>query len=116
MWARVVELMLGVWLLASPFIFGYGAEQTALWARALGFGTLVIVLSCLSYWEPTRQARIVTLAAGTLLAGIAYFSAVEPYSAALQNEFVVGVLLLMFAIVPNDASEPPRGWREYVQE
>jgi hypothetical protein len=28
----------------------------------------------------------------------------------MQNDIVVGLLLLMFAIVPNHATRPPRDW------
>jgi hypothetical protein len=39
-----------------------------------------------------------------------------PTPPALQNDLLVGVLLLMFAILPSEASLPPRSWRDYLPE
>lgn len=114
MWPRVVELMLGVWLAASPFFFleeplgGFAA------ANALACSFLVIVASCLSYWEPTRHARALTAAVALWMTARAYVVASFPASPMVQNEFLVGLLLLMFAIVPNDSAQPPRSWRPHV--
>jgi hypothetical protein len=43
----------------------------------------------------------------------AYFSAGHPAAPALQNELLTGLLLAMFAIIPNDAARPPCSWREF---
>jgi hypothetical protein len=34
----------------------------------------------------------------------------------LQNDLLTGLLLLMLAIVPNEASLPPQAWREFYAE
>ncbi len=115
MWPRVVELMLGVWLTISPFVFRHPSGDFVLWMNDLGCGTLVIAFSCLSYWEPTKHARFATLAVSLWLMVGAYFAAVHPAAPALQNEFLTGMLLAMFAIIPNEASRPPRSWREFVR-
>jgi hypothetical protein len=36
-----------------------------------------------------------------------------PTPVALQNDLMLGLLLLMFAIVPNEASLPPEKWRDF---
>jgi hypothetical protein len=41
------------------------------------------------------------------LAGHGYVSAVRPGPPAAQNEIMVGLLLLLFAILPNDVNRPP---------
>ena len=110
MWARVVEIMLACWLAISPAIL-HGASATAkLWTVDLATAALVATFALLSYWPPTRHAHLVTIAAALALiaAGMAPYPPAPPD----QNHILVGLLLLLFAIVPNEASRPPRAWRE----
>jgi hypothetical protein len=30
-----------------------------------------------------------------------------------QNHILVGLLLVLFAIIPNEASQPPKAWEEF---
>ena len=112
MWARVIELMLGVWLGISPFVFGLAADETMAWAVCFGFGLLLVVSSSLAYWEPTRLSpHVVTLPSAIALAVWSWAGAGESAAPIMQNFLVVAVLLLMFAIVPNEATLPPRSRR-----
>lgn len=113
MWPRVVELMLGVWLWITPFVLAFelgGSESLQAWLC----GTGVIIASCLSYWRPTRHARGATAVIGLWLASSSYFGGSFPAPPAVQNGLLVGLLLLMFAIIPNEAGEPPASWRPFV--
>ena len=112
MWARVVEFMLGCWLAISPFVFAHADDQISLWATDWIAATLVIALALLSYWHPTRHAHVLTTMVACGLIVIGRFSTAELPAPALQNEIVVGLLLLMFALVPNHASQPPAVWRD----
>ena len=111
MWPRVVELMLGLWLLASPFIFQHG-DAGALWKNDLACGFLVITFSCMSFAKKLRRAHLATLGLGLWLASFGYFYAPHPLPGAAQNAIVVGLLLVMIGVVPSEASTPPRGWRD----
>lgn len=110
MWARVVEFMLSCWLAASPFIFHYSDSARALWwndfLAAIGVGGA----SLLSYWRPTRRAHLFTLVVAIWLIGFGRFGSVGSPGPGMQNEIVVGLLLLMFALVPNHAAHPPGLW------
>jgi hypothetical protein len=111
MWARTIELMLGVWLVLSPFVFRGTLGVEDFWSRDVCTGTAVILLSLLSFWSPLRRSRLAT---GVLAFGLvvsAWLAAVRPGPPAAQNEIVVGLLLLMLTIVPNEASLPPESWR-----
>jgi hypothetical protein len=118
MWSRVVEIMLGCWLLVSPFIFGHPESQTAWWVNDLACGTAAIAFGLLSFWKPTELAHLLTIAVGLWLIGFAYSHLGETPAPAVQNQVLIGWLLLMFAIVPNYASRPPaeydRKFRELV--
>jgi hypothetical protein len=111
MWARVIELMLGVWLVLSPLIFRETAGVGNFWNTDVSAGSAVILLSLLSFWRPLRKSHLVTGVIALWLILSAWFAAARPGPPAAQNEIVVGLLLLMLAIVPTDASLPPEPWR-----
>lgn len=111
MWGRIVEIMTGVWLLLSPFIFGASDDPAILWGDT-GTAILIWVLAGASYWPPLKHAHwaILLVAVGLVLVG--RFSSEMPASAAQQNHIFVGLFLLLIAIIPNEASQPPSAWRE----
>lgn len=111
MWPRVVEIMLGFWLAASPFIFRHSEDQEALWARDLLCALAVICFASLSFWPRARRAHLGIIPVGVWLILAGFFSGVNPSPAALQNDLLVGLILLMLAILPTEASLPPRSWR-----
>ena len=108
MWPRVVEMMLGLWLAASPFVFRHDPAHSALWYNDLTCALLVVVLSLASFSERLRHSHFATVAVGLWLMGWGYVSGAAP---AFQNDLVVGLVLVMFAIIPNEATLPPRSWR-----
>lgn len=110
MWGRVVEIMTAVWLAASPFVFGVQSDATLLWAD-LGIALLICVLSGLSYWRPTRHAHLLILVVSVALILWGRF-AVMPPTPPHQNHIVIGLFLLMIALLPNEASLPPKAWRK----
>ena len=107
MWARTVEIMLGFWLMASPFIFR--AETLA---NDLLCGLLVIVFGLLAYWNRTEWAHFLTLGVSIWLIGFGYWAG-HPAPPEAQNQIVVGLLLGMFAIIPNRTNELPESWQKF---
>ena len=111
MWPRVIEGMLGAWLLLTPFVFR-GTEAVGGYVfNAVACGAAIAVASLLSFWRPTRHARFLTLAASLWLALHGYFGAERPGPPAAQNELVIGLTLLLFAIMPNEVNQVPEPWR-----
>jgi hypothetical protein len=108
MWARVVEVMLGGWLALSPFIFRHTADQPALWFNDLFCALAVITFALLSFWPPLRQAHLAICGTALWLIGFGFVASPPPAPPALQNHILVGLLLLMFGVVPNEASLPPK--------
>ena len=52
-WEEVAEIALGLWLIASPFIFGYsGDDMLRVWHAALG--AIVVLLGALQLWQDWR--------------------------------------------------------------
>lgn len=109
MWPRTVEIMLGVWLMASPFIFGYPAGATALWWIDLAGGLLIATISVLTFVRSLRRLHLLHIAIASAL--IAHGWLIHPGGAS-QNHIGVGLVLLMLSILPSDASLPPPAWRE----
>ena len=107
MWPRVVEVMLGAWLVITPLVFrgteGIGGYST----NAVVSGSIVIVASLLAFWPPAAGARYVTLATSCWLTAHGYLWAVRPGPPAAQNEITIGLILLLFAILPNHVNREP---------
>ena len=52
-WEEVAEVVIGLWLIASPFIFGYsGDDLLRYWHAALG--GIVALLGALQLWQDWR--------------------------------------------------------------
>jgi hypothetical protein len=112
MWARVVEFMLGCWLAISPFIFRHPADDRTLWVTDWVSAGLVILFALLSYWPPLKSIHLATLLVALVLVVVGRLSSWEHPPPGAQNQIVVGLLLLMFALVPSHASHPPPAWDE----
>ncbi|HKS18456.1 MAG TPA: SPW repeat protein [Bradyrhizobium sp.] len=49
-WEEVAEIFLGIWLIASPYIFGYSADGALrFWHSSLG--GVVVLLATLQLWQ-----------------------------------------------------------------
>jgi hypothetical protein len=112
MWARTAELMIGGWLVLSPFIFRGTESIGELSAVHFAAGSAVVTFSLVSFWERTAHAHLLTAALAAGLVLYAYFGWERPGPPAAQNAITVGLLLVLLAIIPNDASRPPKPWRK----
>jgi hypothetical protein len=115
MWARIVEIMLGCWLGVSPFVFHHSGEKPLYWIVDWSAATAVIAIGLASYLPRLRHLHLVTCLVGLGLCGYAYLGEPYPTPAALQNHLVLGLLLLMSGLIPNQASQAPVAWRELDQ-
>jgi uncharacterized membrane protein YdcZ (DUF606 family) len=111
MWSRVTEILLGCWLIASPVVFGHAHDDSARWIMDVGVGGAVVLLAAASYWRRTQHAHLLLLLVACVLIGLAYSQFGDPPPAA-QNRASVGLLLLMFALIPNRATQPPPSWAD----
>lgn len=62
-------------------------------------------------WPPLRYAHVAIMVVALWLSGFGFWTSGHPAPPALQNDILVGLLLLMFAIIPNNANLPPLAWR-----
>jgi hypothetical protein len=111
MWPRVAELMIGLWLVLSPLIFRNTEAVEQFAAVDVSAGAAVVILSLLSFWHRAEWAHLGTARLALGLGAFAYFAWERPGPPAAQNEIFVALLLLLLAIIPNEASQPPKPWR-----
>ena len=112
MWPRVVELMLAIWMLMAPFAVGADVTSGMTWVRAAVPALIVMTVSFASFWGPVRRRPFHLISAATGLAvALAAWIGPRPLPPLEQSELVTGLMLLMFAIIPNEASLPPQKWR-----
>jgi uncharacterized membrane protein len=111
MWPRVVEIMLGLWLMLGPLIFRLGPADRAMTVNHLVYGTATVVASLIAIRFPFIRAVIVAI--GLWLLGYGYAASGYFSAPGCQNLMIVGTLLCVLGIIPTDCLEPPRSWREY---
>ena len=111
MWPRVAEVALGCWLLLMPLVFRETPGVDGYATSALVSGGIIAIASLASVWRPARFARFGTLAVSIWLMLHGYFSAPRPGPPAAQNEVVVGLIVALFAILPNETNDIPTPWR-----
>lgn len=111
MWPRVVEAMLGTWLVLSPLVFAETLDYSRFQTVDVTTGAAVVGLSLASFWRRDEWLHLVTAVVAVALALLAYFGSARPGPPGAQNEIVTALLLLLFAIIPNEANRPPKPWR-----
>lgn len=116
MWARVMEFALACWLALSPFIFRYDESGHDLLLNDLVCAFLITVWAFLSFWRPLEKIHLLNIPVALWLIGLAFVQESAPPPPPYQNYILVGVLLLVFAIIPSRASDPPQGWSTYVKD
>lgn len=116
MWGRVVEFMLACWLSICPFIFEYPKDALFFWFNDLTCSSLIAIFSLLCFHKPLRKMHLCNLAVACYLIALCYFFRSDAFYNALQNYMVLGILLLMIAVVPSEADQPPVSWRRFYKK
>lgn len=112
MWARIIEILLGVWLIASPFLFRQAETGMRGVVNDLICGVAVIILALLSFSRRFGWAHFPILLVAAWLMTTGYIAG-HPAPPAAQNLIITGILLAMFAIIPNRTNEMPESWQRF---
>lgn len=115
MWARHMEIAVGLWLAMSPFVFRHPGDATARWANDLACAVVIVTVSLAAHWRPLEQLHLALVPVALWLVAVGWWTAwtsdarfAPPHS---QSWILTGLVLAIFAIVPSQASRPPRAWR-----
>ena len=110
MWARICELILGIWLAASYWIFSM--DDWGVLASALS----VLLFAALSFCDKLNKIHLLEALPASWLLYIAYSYPVPWLPFGLQNLILTAFSLLMFAIIPSRASDHPSPWKKFLQD
>jgi hypothetical protein len=107
MWAQLVNVALGVWLMAAPSVLGYGdPARTNDWV----VGPLAATFACIALWQATRAVRWwnVPLGAWMIVAPIVLGYLTQPF----VHSVVAGVVLIAMSCVRGELRKSfGGGWR-----
>lgn len=112
MWARIVEVMIACWLALSPFIFHAPKEEKWFWINDFACSFLLAFFSLLCFYKPLRKIHLFNLGVGIWLFSMGYFFPL-PLPAYVQNDVVIGLLLLVLTLVPSESEHPPQSWQNF---
>lgn len=116
MWARILELILGGWLMASPWVMDYPPTATAWRFATFDAGIGVVVFAVLSWVPRLSFMHVAHLLVGAGLAATAFVGPPQPAPPPVQNHLIVALILMILALVPTRSSFPPAAWREFEEE
>jgi len=110
MWARLCEIGLSLWVIATPWMLGDG-RLTAPAISEIATGAACAIVAGLSCLLRSRPLHLLEIPLALWLAGFAYATSPSPASASAQSDLLVAFFLVNFAIIPTRATTPPSGWR-----
>ncbi len=108
-WARLSEIFIGIALLLSRQLF-----SATDWIGVLS-GAITILFALLSYRESLNKMHLLQVLPIGLLFYTGYTYPTFQLPLFLQLYILIALLLLMFAIIPSHASEPPRPWKKFLK-
>lgn len=100
MWARLINITLGIWLMAAPAVLGYGGVASI---NDRIIGPTVAAFAVIAISEVTRPLRWMNVPLGAWLA-VAPMALGYPALDALINSIVVGVLIAATAMIRGDVT------------
>jgi hypothetical protein len=95
MWPRLINTVLGIWLMAAPAVLGYEGTRAADHDRIVG--PVLATFACVAIWEATRPLRWVNLLLGIWLVAAPWLIG-SPTTATL-NGVVVGIVVAALSLV-----------------
>ncbi len=101
MWAKIISILLGVWLIVSPDIFAMSKQGTN---NNYIVGPLVITFAVIALWEINRNV----IKANYLVAAWIFISPLfVDYNSniGLVSNFVAAILIILLARVPSKTTQ-----------
>lgn len=95
MWPRIINILLGLWLILSPIVLG--AEKTVANNHYV-IGPVIVSFSFIAIWEATRVVRLYNLPLGAWLLLAPWVLGYES-TLAIVNDMLIGALVICFSLI-----------------
>jgi hypothetical protein len=95
-WRDAINLVLGIWLIVSPFALGYAGPTTPAW-NAYVIGVIVAVLSAAALWQFQKWEEWVSAVLGAWLLVSPWILGFSVGDVATWNQVGVGIVVGILA-------------------
>lgn len=113
MWAAIINILLGLWLMASPALLQFNKAASD---NNYIVGPLVLTCAIVALWEVNRSARYLNMAAGVWLAVSPLILNIQPTDA-IWSTILSGVLIAAFSFVKGSIKgQYGGGWRSLFEK
>ncbi len=96
-WQDWLNVILGAWLIASPWALGFADTQPAA-GTAWALGAAIVVLAGTAVYMPKAWEEAVSIVLGLCLLASPWVMGFADHSAAMTNAVAMGVLVVAFAL------------------
>jgi hypothetical protein len=96
-WQDWANLLLGLWLFASPWILGFAADLTPAW-NAYVLGVAIVVFAAIAVYMPKAWEEAVNIILGIWMIVSPWVLGFSTHMVATRNAVIVGILVTAFAI------------------
>lgn len=113
MWAQAINMVLGIWVMASPAVLHY--NQTVSNNNHI-VGPLIITFAVVALWDINRNVRFVNVLLGVWLIASVFILPAQSYTSMLSNG-VAGLAIVLFSLVKRKTNDAyGGGWRSLFQK
>ncbi len=108
-WQDPVNLVLGLWLAASPWVLSYATEPKPT-ANAVIMGVLVAILALLALFKVMAWEEWLSVAFGAWLAISPWVLGFSNLTMAMRNAVIVGIVVAVLALWALGTDKDIGGW------
>ncbi|HLT25321.1 MAG TPA: SPW repeat protein [Zeimonas sp.] len=109
-WQDRIEVALGLWLVASPFVLGLEGTQSAAWAAMIA-GVAIVTFAVDAFYYPEIVEEWGSLATGLLLLVSPWLLGYAPVRIAMINAVVCGLAIAVLSFSEMSELRRERGAR-----
>lgn len=96
-WQDWVNVILGLWMVASPWIFGFAADQNPAWTAWL-LGVAIVVFAGIAVYMHKAWEEAINIILGVCLIASPWVAGFADQRAPTMNSVIVGVLVTAFGV------------------
>jgi hypothetical protein len=108
LWRDAINLVLGIWLIVSPFALDYSAQTTPAW-NTYAIGAVITVLSAAALWQFQKWEEWLSAAFSAWLVVSPWILGFGVGHVATWNQIVVGVVVGILAFWSSVTEHDIRG-------